>query len=246
LFSDLNQWMLKILLGRDIQESLLSIPRGEYLNGRQLSQAAGVSVMSASRLVRQLFNEGFLDQRKGMLHLVRREELLRRWQGASKRVAREVPVRWIIRGGEEQLMSAVRSYCSWLDTKRLRPGRRGAVRVTGPPPRIAIGLFAAADLLGVGFVRGAAPYIYLEQLNSAAMAQLGFSVEDAKGQPDAYVRIPENSEAVFRAVVKREGVAVSDVLQVWLDASNYPARGKEQADQIWKRVIAPSIRKERR
>ena len=246
LFSDLNQWMLKILLGQDIPESLLTIPRGHYRNGRQLAQAAGVSVMSASRFVRQLLSEGFLDQRKGLLRLVRREELMRRWQGASQRTAREVPVRWIIRGGKEQLLTAVRSYCSWLDAKLLRPPKPRVGRLVVPAPRIAIGLFAAADLLGVGFVHGVAPYIYLEHLNSAALEQLGLSVEDAEGQPDAYIRIPENKEAVFRAVVRHEGVAVSDILQVWLDASNHPTRGKEQADQIWKRVLAPSIQQAHR
>ena len=72
-FSDLNQWMLKVLLGQDIPESLLGVPRGEYRSGRQLAQAAGVSAMSASRLVRLLLSEGFLDQRKGLLRLVRRK-----------------------------------------------------------------------------------------------------------------------------------------------------------------------------
>jgi len=47
LFSDLNQWMLKILLGASIPDSLLSVPRRKYRSGRQLAQAAGVSVMSA-------------------------------------------------------------------------------------------------------------------------------------------------------------------------------------------------------
>jgi hypothetical protein len=241
LFSDLNQWMLKILLGQDIQESLLSIPRGQYRNGRMLAQAAGVSPMSASRFVRELLSEGFLDRRKGSLCLVRREDLMRRWQGASQRAARYIPVRWIIRSDEEQLLSAVRSYCSWLDANRLRQQKPRADRIPEPAPRVAIGLFAAADLLGVGIVHGVVPYLYLEHLNAAALEQLGLSVEDAKGQPDAYVRVPENKEAVFRAAVQRRGVPVSDILQIWLDVSNHPARGKEQADQIWKRILAPSI-----
>ena len=241
LFSDLNQWMLKSLIGQDIQESLLTIPRGQYRNGRMLAQAAGVSPMSASRFVRELLSEGFLDQRHGSLRLVRKEELLRRWQGASQRAVHDVPVRWIIRGGEEQLLSAVRSYCSRMDANRLRRQKPRAGRMAEPAPRIAIGLFGAADLLGVGFVHGAVPYLYLEHLSVPALEQLGLSVEDAKGQPDAFVRVPENIEAVFRAAVQHQGVPVSDILQVWLDVSNHPARGKEQADQIWKRILAPLI-----
>jgi hypothetical protein len=244
LFSDLNQWMLKVLLGQNIPESLLGVPRREYRSGRQLAEAAVVSAMSTSRFVRQLSSEGFLDERKGLLRLVRMEELLRRWQGASQRIAREVPVRWIIRGGKDQLLSAVRSYCSWLHAKTSRLQKLQPSRAADPAPRIAIGLFAAADMLGFGFVHGVAPHIYLEQFNSAALERLGFSAEDSEPQPDAYIRIPENKEAVFRAAVRHKGVAVSDIVQVWLDASNHPARGKEQADQIWKRVLVHFIQQE--
>ncbi|MGH9426156.1 MAG: restriction endonuclease, partial [Terriglobia bacterium] len=70
LFSDLNQWMLKILLSANLPESLLSAPRGRYQNASQLAQAAGVSVMSGFRLVRELSNEGFLDERADSLRLV--------------------------------------------------------------------------------------------------------------------------------------------------------------------------------
>jgi len=107
-----------------------------------------------------------------------------------------------------------------------------------------MGLFAAADLLGFKFVHGVAPHLYLERLDPDALKQLGLSVENAGAHPDVYIRIPENKEVVFRPVVRHEGVPVADILQVWLDVANHPARGKEQADQIWKRVLAPSIRKE--
>ncbi len=244
LFSDLNQWMLKILLGGSISESLLSVPRGQYPSGRQLARAAGVSVMSASRLMRQLSSQGFLDERKGSLRLVRIDELMRRWQAANLRSAREIPVRWIIPGGKDQLLSAVHSYSSRQDAKASRSRKPQAGRLAQSSPRICIGLFAAADLLGFKFVHGVPPHLYLERLDVDALKKLGLSVENPEGRPDVYIRIPENKEAVFRPVVRHQGVPVADILQVWLDVSNHPARGKEQADQIWKRVLAPSIRKE--
>jgi hypothetical protein len=46
LFSDLNQWMLKVLLAPELPDSLLSAPRGRYRNASQLAVAANVSVMS--------------------------------------------------------------------------------------------------------------------------------------------------------------------------------------------------------
>jgi len=214
LFSDLNQWMLKILIGQNIPESLLSVPRGEYRSGRQLAEAGGVSAMSASRFLRQLASEGFLNDKKERLQLVRVEELMRRWLAASHRSARDVPVRWIIRGGKDQLQTAVRSYLSWLDAKSERKRKRRDGRLIGRAPRICIGLFAAADSLGFGFVRGAAPHIYLEQLDAVALDRLGLSAREPQGPPDAYIRVPENKEAVFRSAVQRNGVLVSDILQV--------------------------------
>jgi hypothetical protein len=236
--------MMKILLGASIPESLLSVPRSQYRSGRHLAQAAGVSVMSASRFIRQLSSQGFLDERKGSLRLVRIEELMRQWQGASLKGVREIPARWIIPGAKDQLLSVVRSYSSSMDAKRPRKPHVG--RLVESPPRICIGLFAAAELLGFKFVHGVAPHLYLERLDADALKQLGLSVENAEGRPDVYIRIPENKEAVFRPVVRHHGVPVADIVQVWLDVSNHPARGKEQAEQIWKRVLAPSIRKEHR
>jgi hypothetical protein len=85
LFSDLSQWMLKVLLAPLLSEDLLRAPRREYRNASELAAAAEVSVMSAFRFVRQLRQEGFLDERDGPLRLVRRKELLRRWQAANLR-----------------------------------------------------------------------------------------------------------------------------------------------------------------
>ena len=49
LFSDLNQWMLKVLLAPRIPDVYLSAPRGHYQGASQLAEAAGVSVKSAFR-----------------------------------------------------------------------------------------------------------------------------------------------------------------------------------------------------
>ncbi len=243
LFSDLNQWMLKILLGANIPESLLFVPRSEYRSGRQLAQASGVSVMSAARLIRQLASDGFLDDRKHSLRVVRIEELMRRWRAANFGNAREIPARWIIPSGKDQLLSAVRSYSSSMDAKVSRVQRPNAGRVLQSAPRICLGLFAAAEQLGFKFVHGVASHVYLERLHADALKQLGLSIESSAQRPDVYVRVPENKEAIFRPVVRHEGVPVSDILQVWLDVSNHPARGREQAEQVWKRLLAPSILK---
>jgi hypothetical protein len=106
------------------------------------------------------------------------------------------------------------------------------------PNRVCLGLFAAAEAFGLKFVHGSVPHIYLERLDREALAQLGMSVEDAERRPDAIVMAPENPESVFRAAVCRDEVLISDILQVWLDVSNHPARGPDQAKIIARKVLA--------
>lgn len=239
LFSDLNQWMLKILLCRSLPDSLLSAPRGHYENASQLAEAAGVSLMSAFRLVRQLSEEGFLEGRSG-LRLVRTEELLERWLRSSHYRVQETPARWILSGEKNRFHAALRSYAGRTATGRL--GRKQAGRL---PPRLCLGLFAAAEVLGFKFVHGVEPYLYIERIDQGALRELGLSLETAGREPDVFVRVPKYPEAVFRAAVERDGVPASDILQVWLDVSNHPTRGKDQANLLRKRVLSKILDKAR-
>jgi hypothetical protein len=232
LFSDLNQWMLKVLLAPLVPTELLRAPRQQYRNASELAEAAKVSVMSAFRFVRQLRQEGFLDNESEMLRLVRREELMHRWQAAHLRSAPELPLRWIVPAkNERQLPAALHSYI-------VRPGVKRQ-----PAPRACLGLFAAAESLGFGFVHGVPPYFYLENLDREVLHRMGLSPERAEHSPDVYVRVPVFRESVFRGAVEREGVPVADILQVWLDVGSHPARGAAQAEQIRRRVLAPILEK---
>jgi len=235
LFSDLNQWMLKVLLAPQIPEGMISAPREEYRNASQLGKAAGVSVMSAFRFVRQLANESFLDDSDGVLKLVRIPELMRRWQAANLRPVREIAMKFLIRGSENQFRASLRSYASELK----EPSLHGLRRARRGPPQLCLGLFAATDALEVGFVHGVPPYIYLEELHSEALEKLGLQSAEGDKAPDVYIRIPSVPESIFRAAVERDGVPVSDILQVWLDVSSHPARGSAQAEQIRNKVLAP-------
>lgn len=226
LFSDLNQWMLKVLLGQHLPEHLISVPREPIRNASHLAAIAGVSVMSAARFLNQLANEKFLDEQSEHPQVARLEELLERWVSANRRMSRDVSARWIIRKDEKQFFADLASG-----------------RIRKPRSRLCIGLFAAADALGFGFVRGVSSYLYLERLDLEELQKLGLSLDDADRRSDIYIRVPSNKEAVFRAAVLRDGLPVSDVMQVWLDASAHPSRGREQADEIRKRVLKPLFEK---
>lgn len=234
LFSDLSQWMLKVLLAPLVPEDLLRAPRGEYRNASELAAAAKVSVMSAFRFVRQLRKEGFLDEQDEPLRLVRRKELLRRWQAAHLRGTPELPLRWIIPIKNERLLPA--ALHAYSDQHNVLPE---------PAPRACLGLFAAAESLGFEFVHGVPPYFYLESLDREALRRMGLSPEGAEQRPNVYVRVPAFRESIFRASVVRDGVPVADILQVWLDVGSHPARGEEQAEEIRHRVLAPIFEEKR-
>lgn len=241
LFSDLNQWMMKILLSENISQSLLSAPRERYQNASQLAQAANVSMMSAFRFIEQLSEEGFLEDRRGFLQVVRIEALFERWRAASQRGVRDIPARWIIPSKADKVRSALAAYYKLFVSER--PDGYPENKLRSSFSRACLGLFAAADALGLGFVHGVPPYLYLERVDSEVLGQLGLSVNDAGRATDLYLRIPRNRESIFRASVDRDDIPVSDIFQVWLDASNHPARGREQADFIWRKVLSPALEK---
>ena len=237
LFSDLNQWMLKVLLAPRIPEQYLSAPRGRYQGPSQLSEAARVSVMSAFRFVEEFSKEGFVESSSGVLQVVRLRELMNRWAAASQRRVLEIPMRWVLHRGKQALASALRSYQS----ERLMASSNFSDQDSSQRARLCLALFEAADALGVGFVHGVKPYLYLERLNADVMKELGLSGNAEEKEADLFVRIPGNRESVFRGVVKKDGVPVSDILQVWLDASQHPSRGKEQGDLIWRKILSPAF-----
>jgi hypothetical protein len=241
LFSDLHQWMLKVLLAPRIADSYLAAPRGRYRGASELAHAAGVSVMSAFRFIEQLSKAGFIEQQGDGLRLVRKRELMDRWLAANQRSVPEIAVRSILDRGKKALGDALGSYVSTENQSRNKSRKSAKGTATGPRPRVCLGLFAAADALGFGFVRGVQPYLYLERAEPDALERLGLSAHGAGEAADVYIRIPRNRESVFRGAVLSDGVPVSDVFQVWLDVAEHPSRGREQAELIWRKILSPAV-----
>jgi hypothetical protein len=219
LFSDLNQWMLKVLLAPELPDVLLSAPRGQYRNASQLARAANVSVMSAFRFVQQLGREGHLHESFPYLRLVRREDLFSRWQALSARSPREVPMRFLLPGDAQAQLR-----------RMLASGRA------------CLALFAAAQALRLGFVSGVPPYVYVQRIQTASLAAWKNLRACSPGEPpDLVIRQAPAPQSVFRGLVRQGGVAAYDVLQVWVGVASHPSRGREQADMIRKRVLQAVI-----
>lgn len=221
LFSDLNQWMLKVLLAPDIPDGLLGAPRNRYTSGAELAKAAGVSSMSASRFLFQLRQEGFLNESSMYFDLVRRDQLFRRWQAAMMRSMPETPASFLIKA---PLLQQI---------KRLMDSRS---------EQLCLGLFAAADQLRLGHVRGVPPYIYVPKLPRPHDEKWKGLMMNSEGPPDVIFREAPFPKSIFRGAVHVEGVMTCDVIQVWLDVSIHPSRGQEQADLISKKVLTSILK----
>lgn len=221
LFSDLNQWMLKVLLAPEIPEHLLQAPRQKYQSGSELAEVAKVSAMSASRFLQQLRNEGFLDDSSRYLVLVRRQELFRRWRSAVMRPSLELPMRFLIRGSVQKQISS------------LLAGNHG---------KACLALFGAAEALGLGHVSGVSPYVYVQKLPRPDDKNWRTLVVASPSEmPDLIIRQALAPKSVFRGVIHQDGLIVSDVIQVWLDVVNNPSRGEEQANLIYEKALRPIV-----
>ena len=223
LFSDLNQWLLKVLLAPELPEHLLRAPRGNYRTAAELAEAAQVSAMSVSRFIKRLREEGFVDESGATLRLVRRTELFRRWQAAATRATPELPMRFLIPGAPREQIG----------------------KVVARHPEACIGLFAAASLLDAGHVADGLPWVYVRKLPDMPSQTWQELVELSPGEPlQLILKQAATPESVFRGAVQVQGARVSDVLQVWLDVSSHPARGSEQADHLARTVLADVMGRE--
>lgn len=218
LFSDLNQWMLKVLLAPGLPEFNLKAPRSQYAGPSELASAAGASAMSASRLLSQLAHEGYLDDSAGYVRLVRIQELLERWQAAvSAQAPREVGWRSLISGAAQRVLA------------------RGLAEHEG-----CLGLFAAAKAHRLGFVEGVPPHVYVRDAGVRRIRPWeGFAIAGDGEAPDVIIREAGSPQSIFRGCVESGAARASDILQVWLDVASHPARGAEQANLIWRKVLEP-------
>lgn len=220
LFSDLNQWLMKVLLAPELKSGLIAAPEKLYRNASELAVGGNCSIMSAHRFIEELRKEEFLDDAARYLRLVRREQLFKRWMSAKTHVHADVPYRLVIR---RDIREKFAHYFS--------------------PSRSCLGLFAAADELGLGFVSGVSPYVLVDRLSAMpggldAIAGSAELIPVERGEPaDLIVRVPKAQKSVMRGAVKPRGVRCSDVIQTWLDVSNHGSRGEEQASLIWERHI---------
>ncbi|MBK8264506.1 MAG: hypothetical protein IPK80_24585 [Nannocystis sp.] len=232
VFSDLGQWCLKVLLSHRLPPALQIVARGLRVgrpirNASELARVAGVSGPVAWRTVSALQQEGLLSHPEPLRPL-QTDVLMARWRAASLRGGLDIRTRWLFPsrlGSLERLSSAIRA---------VDAAREG-------DPRRALGLFAAAEVLGQGFVEGVAPFLLHEDPQAGELERLGLMVAGVGERVDVFVRRPRFASSVFRGATVVDGVPVADALQIWLDVSHHPARGAEMAEYLARGVLAEIV-----
>lgn len=225
LFTDLNQWMLKVLLAQQLPEKLITAPRGRPLrNASVLAEAANVSVAVAARFVRALDAASQLDTRFGDLRIAQPLELLQQWRDRGGQSARHEVAAVSVRGPLN-----LASFAS-----------EGA-RVRGERPPIVFGLHTACAELGYGHVTGAVPVVWTPSIDLNRLESLGLVAHTEGQRIDVVLRVPRFPESLYRGVVQPNAAPVTDIIQCWLDTSHHRVRGEEQADYLWRRVFKPAF-----
>jgi|CXWL01.1.fsa_nt_gi hypothetical protein len=233
-FSDLNQWMLKVLLAPKVEPQYMAegIPREPIRNASMLAQIANVSVPSASRFVAHFRHAGFLEDGR-YLRLVQVRKLLELWR-VSVRSSADIGVRW--------LLPSSRPAASLNLLIGIRDARSRAKDESHPQRyRLCLGLFSACDALHLGFVEGAPQHLEvdsIEYLLEDAEDQIRFAEKGE--QVDLWVRQPHYPQSVFRGMVwpYGDGRPSADVIQCWLEVKGHPARGLEQAEFLESGALA--------
>jgi hypothetical protein len=227
LFSPNNQWLFKVLLLPGMDSNYWGGPSRKPDSVSELADFAGVPQPSVSAFVSKAEQEGFLKRDSKGFVVQHHQELLDDWGYALKNRARHaIGLRFLYPSEpEEKFLRNLRSYC------HDRKDGRDSVRV-------AIGGHMGCHLLGLGRSNVRQARLYAEGGVKDVLSALDL-VEGPAASAQLSLVVRPNSGFVFRGAVESNGVWVCDVLQCYFDVRFSYARGREQADYIYERVLQP-------
>jgi hypothetical protein len=218
-FSDLGQWLAKVMLAPQVPESWLAAPRHEVSSRRELAREAKVSLHSTQRWLAAVRQMGFLvDEPGSPLHLMRRIEFLQHWASAAMiRKPREMRVRSMAGRSSVEAVHELASQHS---------------------EQFTLGLLSACNALGVGVVLGGPEHVYFHDPERRTLDLYAFRLVSApEGGPGSFViRRPRAPQSLLRGRVQRGLLWCADVLQCYVDLLDYPVRGLEQSSAILDRL----------
>ena len=219
LFTDLNRWLLKVLLLRTAPSSSWGGPRAAWpcRNPTELHRVASVSVETAHRFTRTFEAADFLRRAPEGLRVVRPGVLFEQWLHDERaRPPGRIPARGL--------------YGS-IDRNDL------LLMLQASGVRQALGGYTACAELGLLHAMQQQLDVHID--TEPAQALLIMELEACEPR-DAQVWIVRSRyrESVFRGATETDGWPVVDELQAALDVVQDPGRGNEQARFIMDRMLS--------
>jgi hypothetical protein len=218
--SDVNQWLLKVLMAKRIPGEWLTAPRDQapFESDVELAEVAGVSAASVSKLVRPARALGLL---LNGFELVLTRQWMTTWANANAAWTTEVPCRFLT--PRRDPLNTIRARFASLDDE------------LGP---VSVGGHAAADLLGFGHVKGLPPHLVCKEVSKNVFDHFQLRPVEPGEVAEVIVRKALFPRSTFEGRVQVDGVPVTDIIQTWLDVGHRSARGAEQAEHIWNRCLS--------
>ncbi len=215
LFSDLNSWMLKILLLRQAPDGMWGGPREIVEHSTHLARVAGVSVGKAHNFTRTFKERGYVRTTRSALQIVRPRALMELWLQNEN-------IRLDMRTSARSILGKPENSTNVVDTSKY--------------DNCAVAGFAACRLHGVLHTVPPDTEIYVGTDVHAAMDAWDLEPTDPE---QAHVVIIErlHDESIMRGRVRQGALPVVDILQAALDVAPRPGRGHEQADYILTHVL---------
>jgi hypothetical protein len=216
-FTDLNRWLLKVLLLRDAPLDMWREGeiRAEVANPPALARVAGVSQAKAYQFARTFRDLNWLAWSRGTFEITDRRGLFEQWYEDERQVrVEEIPVRPMFPGTQvEQLVTR--------ETDTLD---------------FAIAGFAACSAHGVLHTAMGVPKIHIFKSAQLILDELDLETCSPRNA-ELFLIEPPHEESVRRGVLPLDDAPVVDILQAALDVSHEVRRGREQVDYILDHVL---------
>jgi len=213
LFSDLNRWLLKVMLLQETPQTMWGGPRERIDNPTILSKIANVSTAKAHRFFQAFKERNFLKLGAEGLMVTRRGALINAWLTEETLQSRkEMPTRCLF-DQPSSIFDLVR-------------GKTG----------VAIGGFEACRLHGVLHTQSPYPVLHVTSEFGPYLESLEL-VECEFRDAQLVLMRSRYPESIFRGATEYDRLPVVDILQAALDVMPLKPSGAEQASFIVQHVL---------
>jgi len=227
-FGDLDQWFLKVLLFARSQGNGWGGPRGSIKNLAQLAKLAEVSPPLVYRWAAAMERSGYLMKRMGRLPILRNlDALLAEWRGRY-------------RLSDNDPIPCDPAFGGPMDDRFLEEFLDRLRHPSDSTPPFALTGHQACRLYRLKHSEARSIHLFVSGDPSPLMQALQLVPSTNLDAPIVLLR-PKHSRSVFGGITHLDGLPVCDILQVYLDVSHLPDRGREQADFIYERMLAGLI-----